>query len=702
MVGSHVNWTWSTAGKKKLKQQCRKVLVGSHVNWSLGWRWLDDCLENHGAFCTRERAGSLPVGFRLIDVDRRCVVETQANSRHEFVALSYVWGQQTDPTRLFATKSNRERLKIDGSLSVLDLPKTVEDAIEACRQLGEVYLWVDRFCIVQDDLEDKARQISAMATIYSLAKFALIITDGDSDSGIAGISRERTQGQMCEQIAGFDFISDPTQWREIIGGASVWSTRGWTYQEAILPQRKLYLSESQAFFECATEVVHERGEIEQGMYSPHGLNTFPWNPRYVTFYSHLKKYRKRSLTNRADVYNAIDGIASALYGCSQALLSGLPRQEFDEALLWCLDAHNDENPQGPAFNGSSPSWSWSSTDRELILLDDTNRMPIDYCDTLTAWNRISHDGKYVESVRTMPAGKPLSHFQENQDSCSCCRDWWFNAKRDAERLLFSVLAWSQGCINRPCPFAQPHETTWAAMRAEIRARWSCRHRYWLEALQDVTISSPSPSMPSASTVFASVQSASFRLQGSVQRVEPSQRPFNDLRIAHPDGQLAGLLVVGDPGLGLGPEIIAKSKFEFIALSIGTSSSIVLPDGQIKLIFKWDMALHCEDEPGVAASQPLDQDTQAQPESEPDSSNTPECQWDPDKYRRCHPTSLSVEELQKLTFRDGAGKLLCPLPVVNVMMVERTGENSVRRISVGWIYLTSWIRAEPKFVTVFLE
>ncbi|KAM7203223.1 hypothetical protein V8F33_002214 [Rhypophila sp. PSN 637] len=172
-------------------------------------------------------------------------------------------------------------------------------------------------------------------------------------------------------------------------------------------------------------------------------------------------------------------------------------------------------------------------------------------------------------------------------------------------------------------------------------------------------------MPSASTVFASVQSASFRLQGSVQGVEPSERPFNDLCIAHPDGQPAGLLMAGDSGLGLGPEIIAKSKFEFIALSTGASRRFVLPDGRLK-----------PDLSGVPSS-----DARVQYQD----------------YER-----LSVEELQKLTFRDSEGEFLFPIPVVNVMMVERTGENSVRRISVGWIYLTFWIRAERKFVTVFLE
>lgn len=35
------------------------------------------------------------------------------------------------------------------------------------------------------------------------------------------------------------------------------------------------------------------------------------------------------------MYNAIEGVAGGLYGVAGALWWGLPREEFDETLLWC-------------------------------------------------------------------------------------------------------------------------------------------------------------------------------------------------------------------------------------------------------------------------------------------------------------------------------------------------------------------------------
>jgi hypothetical protein len=144
-----------------------------------------------------------------------------------FVAPSYVWGHHPDPAKLFATKANIEALGRDGGLPGSDMPATVEDAMEVCRRLGEPYLWVDRLCITQDDDGHKAEQIAAMAAIYSLAELVIVVTDGDSDSGIAGVSRERPQGQVHDRISGLDFIiSDLPPLGDIALGGSVWSTRG--------------------------------------------------------------------------------------------------------------------------------------------------------------------------------------------------------------------------------------------------------------------------------------------------------------------------------------------------------------------------------------------------------------------------------------------------------------------------------------------
>jgi hypothetical protein len=122
------------------------------------------CLEEHPQ-CKHSDSVDLPEGFRVIDVTRRCLI---GKSQCDFVALSYVWGPDVDQSSV-TCKSNIEELEVPGSLSPARLPQTLEDAIRVCEQLQERYLWIDRLCIIQDDTEDKARQIKAMDKIFSAA-----------------------------------------------------------------------------------------------------------------------------------------------------------------------------------------------------------------------------------------------------------------------------------------------------------------------------------------------------------------------------------------------------------------------------------------------------------------------------------------------------------------------------------------------------
>lgn len=132
--------------------------------------------------CLGSGDSKLPDSFRAVDTRRRCRVQPPPD--YAFVSLSYVWGRSPDPSQLLATKSNIERLLKAGGLPPSRLPTTVNDAIETCRRLGKIYLWADRFCIVQDDPKDKEEQRSAMAAIYRRAKCAIVVTDGDGDSSI--------------------------------------------------------------------------------------------------------------------------------------------------------------------------------------------------------------------------------------------------------------------------------------------------------------------------------------------------------------------------------------------------------------------------------------------------------------------------------------------------------------------------------------
>ncbi len=108
--------------------------------------------------------------------------EPQASEVYHYVALSYCWGGE-QPRK--TTKSNLEQYRISILPSEVGyneyLPSAIRDAIIITNKLGFSYLWIDAFCICQDDIQEKAIEISRMPSIYRNA----IVTIAASNSGAA-------------------------------------------------------------------------------------------------------------------------------------------------------------------------------------------------------------------------------------------------------------------------------------------------------------------------------------------------------------------------------------------------------------------------------------------------------------------------------------------------------------------------------------
>ncbi len=108
--------------------------------------WVTQCETSHEQ-CRSTAPKPLP--RRVIDVgssqSNPRLVETK-NENIPYIALSHCWG--TDQT-FTTTKSTIDERYAGFDLSVL--PKTFQDAIAVTRQVGIQYLWIDSFCIIQDD-----------------------------------------------------------------------------------------------------------------------------------------------------------------------------------------------------------------------------------------------------------------------------------------------------------------------------------------------------------------------------------------------------------------------------------------------------------------------------------------------------------------------------------------------------------------------
>ncbi|KAF2000720.1 HET-domain-containing protein, partial [Amniculicola lignicola CBS 123094] len=181
----------------------------------------------------------------LIDVQKRCLVQQPGSCR--YLALSYTWEKTMDPFQ--TTMGNLQELSQCGAF---DLPSnrsrlttTILDSMTLTKELGLTYLWVDRFCIIQDDHAQKHTQLRAMASIYVNAYFT-IAACGDlrSEYGLLGIDTERPRlnpflriqlSPTCRIISRLPQDEACSKRQPRLG----YHTRGWTFQEWALPSRVL-------------------------------------------------------------------------------------------------------------------------------------------------------------------------------------------------------------------------------------------------------------------------------------------------------------------------------------------------------------------------------------------------------------------------------------------------------------------------------
>lgn len=139
-------------------------------NLELLQQWMNTCVESHaldskGHACRRPRFHDTAseYGIRVIDVKQRIIVESNPEEI-DYAALSYVWGKDHTQDVKLQDQHEVKTDAIGNSPSVLPpkVPKVVEDAILVCRKLSIPYLWVDRYCIDQDDLVRKGSEIEGM------------------------------------------------------------------------------------------------------------------------------------------------------------------------------------------------------------------------------------------------------------------------------------------------------------------------------------------------------------------------------------------------------------------------------------------------------------------------------------------------------------------------------------------------------------
>ena len=348
--------------------------------------WKQLCQELHGEKCTGAFKGTGRIQPRVIDIHNRCLVFTKEDEH--WACLSYVWGR-TNALRL--TKSNVEAFSIPGSLTSDLLPNIVEDALQLAKGLDEHYLWVDSFCIIQDEEEDKQKFISSMDSIYALATVVIIAaTSLDANSYLPGLRpRSRYQEPKPFNIRNVKLVQslDPVLGVKVdlrtgraaaYLGETTWDTRAWTLQERFLAARSLVCTAEQFYWECEEAFWCEDSFRETSSISPDPHRTslcggelnLSWGPDVVTldyyYRTLLAEYSTRSLSFDSDGLNAFSGVIRAFErSTGEMFFWGMPTGFLESAVAWGHPTPSLRRRCGiQDMNGSSqgnaqfPSWSW--------------------------------------------------------------------------------------------------------------------------------------------------------------------------------------------------------------------------------------------------------------------------------------------------------------------------------------------------------
>ncbi|EAA29225.1 HET-domain-containing protein [Neurospora crassa] len=226
------------------------------VNYEVIKQWLSFCEMEHS---TCIDAPSFPLsdtipGLCLIDCRSRKIVPAIGLGKPRYVTLSYVWGTSGATSMTTPTLPEGDQL-----------PKIVNDAMIVTLKLGYKYLWVDRYCIPQNDPYAKHIQIQNMGSIYSLSILTIIGAAGeDAEYGLPGVSSAPRVPQLWTDIPynggnnhlQLIYFNPPdTEIR-----TAKWHSRGWTYQEGLLSKRRLVFSDRHVYFQC--QEMHTTGELE--------------------------------------------------------------------------------------------------------------------------------------------------------------------------------------------------------------------------------------------------------------------------------------------------------------------------------------------------------------------------------------------------------------------------------------------------------
>jgi hypothetical protein len=221
-----------------------------------------------------------------------------------------------------------------------------------------------------------------MGSIYSNAVLTVIAAVGSADARLPRWSAfetstvKRTGARArppVEVLNGIRYTTGQPSLGVAISG-TVWSSRGWTFQEGLLTRRALVFTDHQVYWNCPEEswceyrhtefqdLKHVPAHTKSILASIHAKETIQLHDNgeltilcaFGMYIQKVEQYTEREFGDYGDVLWAFLGILKALKNrFPKGYIWGMPKDNLDAALLWykCCAQNFGEGHILPSANG---------------------------------------------------------------------------------------------------------------------------------------------------------------------------------------------------------------------------------------------------------------------------------------------------------------------------------------------------------------
>ncbi|KAF2470809.1 HET-domain-containing protein [Lindgomyces ingoldianus] len=364
---------------------------GSDGAFALAESWILDCVASHD-HCLNNQNVELP--SRVLDIGEyittgRAYLFISGGVKSTYVALSHCWGGDAPEDGLIRECTTKNYKELRAGFFVSRLPRTFQEAILVANQLGVRYLWIDSLCILQDSHSDWSHESELMSRVYGNSYVTIYASAApNSDAGFLRCRPRdrRVRTKLCRVPDSLDRWI----WIQWPGGEQVWNldesagplwSRGWAFQELVLPPRVLEYGPHAMSLRCNTQHYEEDSRRNTGgthdgykellwiMSLPDIINSpslehnsFSRDPGgttmtvYRRWYNLVEGFAGRELTEETDKLPAIAGIADKIRQITgDSYMAGLWKNDIATGLCWGVGTRRLPSKY------IAPSWSWAST-----------------------------------------------------------------------------------------------------------------------------------------------------------------------------------------------------------------------------------------------------------------------------------------------------------------------------------------------------